>query len=170
MLDECAVGVWLQSTRVHLSSSEVHTSHPSVCLIWEQWDGPLSCRVEALTTSRAPNKEGQAGRGTLCKYPSGLRKTEEGSWGGRGKRMDCSLIWTKHCFSQGLWLWPPAWRQMLRKQLLSTTKRYKWSNATVEVKHVTLVWGGNYFSRKTYNKWEIMCCGEHRNKPQTTLV
>lgn len=61
----------------------------------------------------------------LCKYPSGLRKTEEGSWGGRGKRMDCGLIWTKQCFSQGLWLWTQAWCQMLHKQLLCATK---WSN------------------------------------------
>lgn len=66
--------VWVKAIRV-LSSLEllsilhylsvVDTSHPSVCLIWEQRDGPLSCRVEVLTTSRAPNKEGQAGRGTL---------------------------------------------------------------------------------------------------------
>lgn len=54
--------------------------------------------------SPAPNKAWQVGRGALCKYPSGLRTTEEGSRGGRGKRMDCSLIWTKRCFSQALWL------------------------------------------------------------------
>lgn len=73
-------------------------AHPAAGGLWELRDARRRQR------GPAPNKAWQVGRGALCKYPSGLRTTEEGSRGGRGKRMDCSLIWTKRCFSQALWL------------------------------------------------------------------
>ena len=68
--------------------------------------------------------------------------------------MDCSLIWTKHCFSQGLWLWPPAWCQMLHKQLLSTTKRRGLCNASVQLGELMLSFDGFLFFYFFFQKHE----------------
>lgn len=48
-------------------------------------------------TSRVPNKEDRAGRALSVNTPH----PGSGSWGGTGKRMDCSLIWKKSCFFPG---------------------------------------------------------------------
>lgn len=118
--------------------SALHTSHPSVCLIGEREEmdhchAGKECgqQVELLI------RQGRAMlRHSLCKYPSGLRKAEEGSRGRRGKQMDSSLIWPQHCFSQGLWLRLPASCQMLHERLLSATKRCSKCKAAVFQKHI----------------------------------